>query len=187
MLYNFNGTYTIQTSAAMRAQWPSMVSGSKIGRLCSGQNVEEHASKNGDSEVGRRATCADDGPALAAVGVRLLVGVLIDPSNCARREAIRRTWMRWAGVGRRSLVCFVFGRKGLPAAMLASLDAEAAAHGDILWLPRTTDGCFLSISKVHDWWRAAAALQDPGEGRRATLTHAAKVDDPARHSFPTAT
>ena len=174
MLWPYNDSFTIQSAAAMRAQW-QMVEGRKLGQLCPGE-VERELPHSGGTRATGRATCADDGPRLAAVGVRLLVGVLIDPSNCARRAAIRSTWMRWPGVGTRSLVCFVFGRSGLSRALLEALDAEAAQSGDILWLPKTTDGCYLSISKVHDWWRAAAALQRPADGQHASLLHVAKVD-----------
>ena len=173
MLWPYNDSFTIQSAAAMRAQW-QMVEGQKLGQLCPGK-VERELPHSGGTRATDRATCADDGPRLAAVGVRLLVGVLIDPSNCARRAAIRSTWMRWPGVGTRSLVCFVFGRSGLSSALLEALDAEAAQSGDILWLPKTTDGCYLSISKVHDWWRAAAALQRPADGQPASLLHVAKV------------
>ena len=145
MLRPYNESFTIQSAAAMKAQW-QMVDGRKAARLCPGEVERELATHSGGARAtwptaaGRatrsdgsratgRATCADDGRRLAAVGVRLLVGVLIDPSNCARREAIRSTWMRWPGVGTRSLVCFVFGRAGLSARLLAALDAEAAQSG----------------------------------------------------------
>ena len=128
MLRPYNASYTIQSAAAMKAQW-QMVDGRKAARLCPAEAERQLATHSDGSRATGRATCADDGRRLAAVGVRLLVGVLIDPSNCARREAIRSTWMRWPGVGTRSLVCFVFGRAGLSARLLAALDAEAAQSG----------------------------------------------------------
>ena len=129
MLRPYNESFTIQSAAAMKAQW-QMVDGRKAARLCPAEAERELAThSDGSARATGRATCADDGRRLAAVGVRLLVGVLIDPSNCARREAIRSTWMRWPGVGTRSLVCFVFGRVGLSARLLAALDAEAAQSG----------------------------------------------------------
>ena len=181
LLWPYNESFTIQSASAMKAQW-QMVDGRKADRLCPGE-AERELAHSGGGGAGR-ATCADDGRRLAAVGVRLLVGVLIDPSNCARREAIRKTWMRWPGIGTRSLVCFVIGRAGLSARLRDALDAEATQSGDILWLPRTTDGCYLSISKVHDWWRAAAALQRPAKDQPASLQHVAKVDDDSFLNLP---
>ena len=37
-----------------------------------------------------------------------------------------------------------------------------------MWLPQTADGCYLTASKVHDWWRHAASLR---------VAHIAKVDE----------
>ena len=70
----------------------------------------------------------DSAGALAVVGVKLLVGVLIDPNNCARREAIRATWMRFPSVGRSVLACFVCGLLGLPALLVA--DRESGGRAD---------------------------------------------------------
>lgn len=72
-------------------------------------------------------------------------------------------------------MCFVFGRGGLSERLLRGLEEEERSSGDILWLPHTSDGCFLSISKVHDWWRAAASSRVP---------HVAKVDDDSFLNVP---
>lgn len=89
--------------------------------------------------------------------------------------------MRSPLVGRSVLVCFVVGRVGVPAAELAAVEAEAARHRDVLWLPTTGDGCYLTASKVHDFWRAAARwLTKPAGGGGVAptrLAHVAKVDE----------
>lgn len=136
-------------------------------RLCgepSAAAPASSASAGGASRVG----CDSGAAQLAEAGVRLLIGVLATPRNRLARSAIRQSWMRWEGVGTRTLVCFVIGRASLEAKLLASLDEEAAASRDILWLPHAADGCYLTLSKIHDFWVAAAALRVP---------HAAKVDE----------
>lgn len=89
--------------------------------------------------------------------VRLLVGVMTGPGNRARRDAIRQTWMSWPSVGRTVVVCFAIGRRQVPVVTLSRLDAEAAEHGDLLFLP-VADGCVkqVSIGKMHAFWLAAA-------------------------------
>ena len=79
--------------------------------------------------------------------------------------------MQWDGVGQRVLVCFVIGRLGVPDNMLVPVDVESRRFRDIMWLPSTSDGCFLTIGKVFDFWRAAALRLQP------RLRHVVKVDE----------
>ena len=124
----------------------------------------------------------------------------------APRDGIRKTWFRFHGVGRWTLACFVVGRIGVKKKDLAKLDAEAAVHGDVIFLRGTQDGRgpFVTISKLHAWFRLASellglidrgpdaasmedevALLKPDSPRKpittgplgASVRHIAKVDD----------
>lgn len=103
------------------------------------------------------ADYADRKPGWQAV--RLVMGVATGPGNRKRRDAIRQTWMRWPSVGRSVIVCFAVGRRQVPKPLLAQLDAEAAAHRDVLFLP-VSDGCvsMVSIGKAHAFWSVASRL-----------------------------
>ena len=91
--------------------------------------------------------------------MRLVMGVATGPGNRKRRDAIRQTWMRWPSVGRTVVVCFAVGRRQLPAATLAALDAEASEFRDLLFLP-VSDGCvsMVSIGKAYAFWRSASRM-----------------------------
>ena len=106
--------------------------------------------------------CADytAGGAAGRENVQLLLGIASGPKNSRRRDAIRQTWMQWPEVGRSVVVCFVVGRRTVPEATLAALDAEAATHRDLLFLPHVSDGCvsMVSIAKAHAFWAAASRL-----------------------------
>ena len=128
----------------------------------------------------RRGTRMSPCPSTGRLGepVRLLVGVLSDPGNPARRHGIRQSWLRWS-VGRAVATCFVLGRRlpGRAASDIAALDAEAAEFGDVLWLPSVSDGCsgrWMSLAKAHAFWRAAAALLPESD---APPRYVVKVDD----------
>ena len=112
-----------------------------------------------------------NGAALAAHGVRILVGVLSAPRNRVYRDAVRQSWMGW-GAAHGALICFVLGRVGVPLPLLRVTDQEASSHQDIMWLPHTSDGCYLTISKVYDFWKHAATRLEPGGVR-----HVVKVDE----------
>ena len=125
---------------------------------------------------GRKASCTDDAAGLAASGVWLLIGVQTGPAHAARRDGVRASWKRWesdfqSGV----LVCFLIGRIGLASETLAAVDAEARAHGDVLWLPNATDAGVPTIKGYH-WWKTAARLMPPIAGYPGQRI-AAKVDD----------
>lgn len=125
-----------------------------------------------------RATCSSDARELRERGISLLVGVLSPPANSLQREAIRESWMRWESVGTSVLVCFVIGRLHVPPATLARADRESTERRDILWLPNTADGCYLTVSKIHDFWLAASARLSPANASRGSgLQHVAKVDE----------
>lgn len=126
----------------------------------------------------RAATCADDAATLAAAGVWLLIGVQTGPFNKARRAGVRHSWKRWEAEQPGVLICFLLGRVGLRRRTLEALDAEDAAHRDILWLPNATDAGVPTIKGYH-WWTAAHRLLPPpgaaAAGRGVQI--AAKVDD----------
>jgi hypothetical protein len=125
----------------------------------------------------RAATCADDAATLAAAGVWLLIGVQTGPSNAARRAGVRRSWKRWEDEQPGVLICFLLGRLGLRRKALMALDAEDAAHKDILWLPNATDAGVPTIKGYH-WWQAAhRLLPPPGSTDGRGVRIAAKVDD----------
>lgn len=113
--------------------------------------------------------------------VRLVMGVATGPSNRKRRDAIRQTWMRWPSVGRTVVVCFAVGRKQVPPTVLSHLDDEAAAHGDILFLP-VSDGCvsMVSIGKAYAFWATASRLAE-GSPARPLI---AKADDDSFVNLP---
>lgn len=116
--------------------------------------------------MSQHARCDLRGGRLAEHGVRLLLGVMTAPSNTVRREAIRASWARWPG--RSTLVCFVIGLRGLPPSARAALDAEAAAHADLVMLPDVEDQCHVSIAKAHGWWGWAA---------ESGVAHVGRADD----------
>lgn len=132
--------------------------------------------------LGRRPHCSDGADVLNRAGVFLFVGVQSGPRHQGRRSSIRRSWMRWDNVGRTALVCFILGRRGLGPESLAELDAEAAAHGDIFWLPNATDEGVPTL-KGYAYWSAAARLLPP-PGATAGIAHVAKVDDDAFLHLP---
>lgn len=117
-------------------------------------------------------------PARVGPGVRLLLGVHSAPdgAGAARRDGVRATWLRWAEVGRSVHACFVVGRD-VPAGSVAALEAEAARHGDVVWLDGTRDGRgpFVTIIKLYAWYRHVAAML--GQGGGGGVRHVAKVDD----------
>ena len=123
----------------------------------------------------RRLRCSHPA-SLKGSDVRLLVGIMSSPHKANRRNGIRQTWMRWPSVGQSVLICFVIGRMGPTAEHLATLDIAAKEYGDILFLPKTPDGCsgqFMHIAKPYEWWRLAtkmAAYLEAG-------VNIAKVDD----------
>ena len=99
----------------------------------------------------------------ALAGVRLVLGITSAPDRFGqrRRNGIRSTWMRHAAApGSDTLVCFVVGRRGVKERELTRLDAEAAQHADLVFLPhvRDGDGPFVTISKAHAWFRLACEL-----------------------------
>ena len=119
------------------------------------------------SPAAPRATCASPSSVLTAAGVWLLIGVQTGPFNAARRAGVRSSWKRWEEEHKGVLVCFLLGRLGLPSATLRTLDAEDAAHRDILWLPNATDAGVPTMKGYH-WWQAAHRLLPPpgaGAGR----------------------
>ena len=160
--------YNVST-APTRAKWTHKnVTAWKVqARACGGAGSHHQLvpTTPPELETKRRPTrCSDYAAAEHAgghefAGVRLFVGVMTGPSNRERRDAIRQTWMKWPTVGRSAVVCFVVGRRQVPNATLARLDAEAAEHGDLLFLP-IADGCVkqVSIGKMHAFWLAAARL-----------------------------
>ena len=109
-----------------------------------------------------KPACDDPAAIRAAVGLRLLIGVMTGPTHTARRDAIRTTWMLWATDRADTLVCFILGRRGLSASQQAFLDVEAAQHRDVFWLGNITDEGVPTL-KGHAWWSAAASLL-PGSG-----------------------
>eukprot|EP00966_Prymnesium_polylepis_P248094 5736981-Prymnesium_polylepis.3 len=121
----------------------------------------------------RRPNCSD---ASLPAGVRLVVGVHTAPSARARREAIRKTWLRWPSVGTHTMVCFLLGRERLAPSAARALRAEAAEFGDIALLEHAADECILSIPKSYAWWLHAARWLGDDDGG-AGLLHVAKVDD----------
>ena len=112
----------------------------------------------------RSASCADlrHSRLSALRGVRLVLGVMSAPDRwgALRRAGIRQTWMHYPGVGQSTLVCFVLGRRRVRRKDLARLDAEAALHGDLVFLRGTVDGQgpFVTISKLHAWFRLATEM-----------------------------
>ena len=112
----------------------------------------------------RSASCADlrHSRLSALRGVRLVLGVTSAPDRwgALRRAGIRQTWMHYPGVGQSTLVCFVVGRRRVRRKDLVRLDAEAALHGDLVFLRGTVDGQgpFVTISKLHAWFRLASEL-----------------------------
>ena len=119
------------------------------------------------------ATCADlrASRVSALRGVRLVIGITSSPDKwgARRREGIRQTWLRYDQNGRQTLACFVLGRRGVKPKELARIDAEAALRGDIIFLRATADGQgpFVTISKLHAWFRLASELLgliDSGSG-----------------------
>lgn len=102
---------------------------------------------------------------LPGAGIRLLAGILSAPrSGAHRREAIRKTWMRWPGVGTQMVVCFALGSHHLSKRARASMSRD-----DVMWLDVDEIGV-LSIPKVLAWWQAAAQAMH-------LFTHAVKLDD----------
>lgn len=152
------------------------------------------------------ATCADllAGRASKFDGIRLVLGITSAPDKhgIKRRQGIRQTWLRWAADRRSGTVaCFVVGLKGVKPRERKRLDAEMAQHGDVALLPyvRDGDGPFVTISKLHAWFRLATeqlGLISKGDAEhsdslrsvlggggyasaasRTTIRHIAKVDD----------
>ena len=148
----------------------------------------------------RPASCADlrAGRVSALKGVRLVLGITSSPDRYGqrRRDGIRSTWLRYPGMGRSSVACFVLGRRDLKARDLIRLERERVQHDDILWLMDTIDGKgpFVTISKLHSWFRLASEMLGlaPRHGTRNRTSgpdalnaivaahdvrHIAKVDD----------
>ena len=152
-----NGRYRIFTTAAAR-------------RLCASEAATDLVLPQ---QLNTAVSCStDDAVTLADHGVQLFIGVLSAPRNRVGRDAVRQTWMKWPAVGQSVLVCFVIGRLHVPPQTLKAVDAEANRRRDVLWLNGTSDGCYLTISKVYDFWRAAAARLHPRGVR-----HVVKVDE----------
>ena len=129
-----------------------------------------------------RPSCSSIASVQSASGLRLLVGIMSSPRARERRDAIRATWMQWAGEGSEALICFALGRLGPSPALLQKLDEEEREHHDILWLQDTPDGCsgqHMHIAKAYEWWRSAAAMLGPG-----SRAHVVKTDDDAQLHLP---
>jgi hypothetical protein len=127
------------------------------------------------SSPGLRASCSDDATAIANAGVWMLIGVQTGPTHRGRRDGIRRSWKRWDQDDSGVLVCFLIGRVGIAAEVLAELGEEGKAHNDLLWLVNATDAGVPTIKGYH-WWRAANRLLPPPGSTRG-IRIAAKVDD----------
>jgi hypothetical protein len=142
--------------------------------------------------------------------VRLVLGITSPPHRrgAKQREGIRQTWFRYPGMGRTVVACFVIGRNGTKERDRARMDQEARIKGDLIFLPhvRDGDGPFVTISKLHAWFRLACELLglisrgDPLRsnspravlgGYGAALTHGvrhiAKVDDDTFLNLPVLT
>ena len=203
LLPSRDGDAIIESKNCWRAYhlWPAH----KTAKTCTSPFAA--ASSSADPPI---ATCAD---LLASRygklrHIRLVLGITSAPDKwgAKRRDGIRKTWFRFHGVGRWTLACFVVGRIGVKKKDLAKLDAEAAVHGDVIFLRGTQDGRgpFVTISKLHAWFRLAsellglidrgpdaasmedeAALLKPDNPRKpittgplgASVRHIAKVDD----------
>ena len=149
-------------------------------RHCMQEMVTSTASSSSSPPSSSPVKCADY-VAGGHAGVRLMLGVATGPSNWRRRNAIRQTWMRWPAVGRSVVVCFVVGRRQVPNATLAYLDAEAAKHRDLLFLPSISDGCvkMVSIGKAHAFWARGARIIERNRAADGSLPPAmlVKADD----------
>ena len=65
----------------------------------------------------------------------------------------------------------MLARRGVHAEVAARVEAEVAAHGDVVWLATATEGCFgVTWTKMYEFWRFAATLPP-------TVTHVAKTED----------
>ena len=129
-----------------------------------------------------RPSCSSPASVQAASSLKLLVGVMSSPRARERRDAIRATWMQWAGEGSDALICFAMGRLGPAPVLLQKLDEEAREHHDIVWLEDTPDGCsgqHMHIAKAYEWWRSAAAMLGPD-----SRAHVVKTDDDAQLHLP---
>jgi len=132
-----------------------------------------------------KATCASDAAQMTAAGIWMLIGVQTGPNNRGRRDGVRASWKRWEKDLPGVLVCFLAGRRfgdtgdgiGLAKERLAELDAEAAQHGDFLWLPNATDAGVPTIKGYHWWMRAGTLLPAEGDASGRGIRIAAKVDD----------
>lgn len=122
-----------------------------------------------------RASCSDGAAAVTAAGMWMLIGVQTGPTHLGRRNGVRASWKQWEKDTPGVLVCFLIGRVGLDTQTLATLDAEQAQHGDIMFLVNATDAGVPTIKGFH-WWRAAARLLPP-IGSASGIQIAAKVDD----------
>ena len=137
-----------------------------------------HAAERTPSATAPRRDCTDLGLAHAASsGARLLLGVISGPSNRARRDAIRHTWL--AGGTSDALVCFVLGIGGQDAAVVAAIEREAHAGGDLhvgRWHERKGRNL---VPKVFGWFLAAARALQWVSARRAapSVEWVGKTDD----------
>ena len=110
---------------------------------------------------------APSAPAAASVATpRILGGVLSGPlaPGPRRRDAIRKSWMQYPGVGTQLTVCFALGSRALTKRKRKSLDAP-----DVMWLD-VDEPKILTMSKVFAWWHAASKSMH-------WFTHAVKIDD----------
>lgn len=122
------------------------------------------------SQLQNLATCADlrNGRTESLLGVRLVLGITSAPDKwgAMRRDGIRQTWLRYPQVGCTVVYCFIVGRRvGLKREHarqreLSRLDEEASRHNDLLFLRHTLDGDgpFVTISKLHAWFRLATEM-----------------------------
>ena len=130
-----------------------------------------------------QVNCSSSPEAISQAGIRVLIGVYSVPDALSRRAGIRKTWMRWQDLdGERALVCFVIGQRMLSKAELKSLDAEARAYGDMVFLVGTSDvkNPMATISKMVHWWRLAVKML----GGRRSIPFIAKVDDDTFVNLP---
>ena len=182
-----------------------------------------------------RVRCTDGAARLAqGVRLVLGVHSAPNKFGRERRNGIRETWMRYPSVGRTVMACFIVGRRGVKPKHLRAMDEEQAQHADMVFLNDTVHtgghphlmmagtrasmaagavrtwqldgaGPFVTISKLHDWFRLvacellppppppSAAAAGGGGGARGSaalgtlatsVRHVAKVDDDTFLNLP---